>query len=155
MPLIKWITVRLDVSETNGAVANKGMEPQGRRRTSPFRVTKRSTKLRRLSKTTRSRVHVQTVGLNAETKKVSAPSRRREMSLDIPFYRTFLLRRESICFQGRSPPSKLNPRMDCTVRRHLEMAHSEPRERLFSLLYLRNAFGHRQKDPRVEVFGIL
>jgi hypothetical protein len=35
-----------------------------------FRVTKRSTKLRRLSKTTRrSRVHVQTVGLNAETKK--------------------------------------------------------------------------------------
>jgi hypothetical protein len=33
-------------------------------------------------------VHVQTVGLNAETKKVSAPSRRREMSLDIRFYRT-------------------------------------------------------------------
>ena len=89
MPLIKWITVRLDVSETNGAVANKGMEPQGRRRISPFRVTKRSTKLRRLSKTTRLRVHVQTVGLNAETKKVSAPSRRGRMSLDIPFYRTF------------------------------------------------------------------
>src|SRR4029077_1337306 len=61
------------------------MEPQGGRGISPFRVTKRSTKLRRLSKTTRrSRVHVQTVGLNAETKKVSAPSRRREMSLDIP-----------------------------------------------------------------------
>src|ERR1700686_2021568 len=64
------------------------MEPQGRRRASPFRVTKRSTKLRRLSKTTRSRVHVQMVGLNAETKKVSAPSRRGRMSLDIPFYRT-------------------------------------------------------------------
>src|SRR5258705_9807523 len=60
------------------------MEPQGGRRISPFRVTKRSTKLRRLSKTTRSRVHVQTVGLNAETKKVSAPSRRKRMSLDIP-----------------------------------------------------------------------
>src|SRR5260370_39451836 len=44
------------------------MEPQGGRGISPFRVTKRSTKLRRLSKTTRrSRVHVQTVGLNAET----------------------------------------------------------------------------------------
>src|SRR5271169_996277 len=43
---------------------------------------------RRPSKTTRSRVHVQTVGLNAETKKVSAPSRRRRMPLDIPFYRT-------------------------------------------------------------------
>src|SRR5271167_2567779 len=64
------------------------MEPQGGRRISAFRVTKRSTKLRRPSKTTRSRVHVQTVGLNAETKKVSAPSRRRRMSLDIPFYRT-------------------------------------------------------------------
>src|SRR5271167_1870721 len=62
---------------------------QGRRRISAFRVTKQSTKLRRLSKTTRSRVHVQTVGLNAETKKVSAPSRRGRMSLDIPFYRTF------------------------------------------------------------------
>src|ERR1700756_4790389 len=67
---------------------NSEMKPQGGRRISPFRVTKRSTKLRRLSKTTRSRVHVQTVGLNAETKKVSAPSRRRRMSLDIPFYRT-------------------------------------------------------------------
>jgi hypothetical protein len=34
-------------------------------------------------------VHVQTVGLNAETKKVSAPSRGGRMSLDISFYRTF------------------------------------------------------------------
>src|SRR5258708_24961489 len=67
---------------------NSEMEPQGGRRISPFRVTKRSTKLRRLSKTTRLRVHVQTIGLNAETKKVSAPSRRGRMSLDIPFYRT-------------------------------------------------------------------
>jgi len=31
---------------------------------------------------------VQTVGLNAETKKVSAPSRRGDISLDIRFYRT-------------------------------------------------------------------
>lgn len=65
------------------------MEPQEGRRIASFRATKRSTKLRRLSKTTRSRVNVQTVGLNAETKKVSAPSQRRKMSLDIPFYRTF------------------------------------------------------------------
>jgi len=56
---------------------------------SPFRVTERSTKLRCLRKTTRrSRVHVQTVGLNAETTKVSAPSRRGDISLDIRFYRT-------------------------------------------------------------------
>jgi len=46
------------------------MEPQEGREILQFRVTKRSTKLRRLSKTTRrSRVHVQMVGLNAETKK--------------------------------------------------------------------------------------
>src|SRR5260370_28800617 len=65
------------------------MEPQGGRRMSPFRVTERSTKLRCLRKTTRrSRVHVQTVGLNAETTKVSAPSRRGDISLDIRFYRT-------------------------------------------------------------------
>src|SRR5438445_9004285 len=64
------------------------MEPQGGRRIPSFRVTKRSTKLCRLSKTTRSRVHVQTVGLECRDKKVSAPSRRGRMSLDIPFYRT-------------------------------------------------------------------
>src|SRR5260370_34594174 len=64
------------------------MEPQGGRRMLPFRVTERSTKLRCLRKTTRrSRVHVQTVGLNAETTKVSAPSRRGDISLDISFYR--------------------------------------------------------------------
>ena len=61
------------------------MEPQGRRRISPFRATKRSTKLRRLSKTTRLRVHVQTVGLNAETKKVSAPADGEECLLTFPF----------------------------------------------------------------------
>src|SRR6202521_425377 len=44
------------------------MEPQAGSRVSPFRVTKRSNDF--LRKTTRrSRVHVQTIGLNAETKK--------------------------------------------------------------------------------------
>src|ERR1700738_774076 len=63
------------------------MEPQGgrRRRISPFRVTKRSTKLRRLSKTTRSRVHVQTVGLNAETKKCRHRADGGECLLTFPF----------------------------------------------------------------------
>jgi hypothetical protein len=43
------------------------MEPQAGRRISPFRVTKRSNDF--LRKTTRrSRVHVQTIRLNAETK---------------------------------------------------------------------------------------
>src|ERR1700732_4344982 len=61
------------------------MEPQGGRRISPFRVTKRSTKLRRLSKTTRSRVHVQTVGLNAETKKCWHRADGGECLLTFPF----------------------------------------------------------------------
>src|SRR5260370_32563453 len=86
------------------------MEPPGGKRIAPFRATKRSTTLRRLRKITRrSRVHVQTVGLNAETKRVSAPSRRRKMSLDIPFYRTSPvttyqdLRISSICYSIGRP----------------------------------------------------
>src|SRR5580765_4593608 len=90
------------------------MEPQGGRGISPFRVTKRSTKLRRLSKTTRpSRVHVQTVGLNAETKKVSAPSRRREISLDIPFYRTFWRGTGMIVLLFRGPNPSSKTMVDC------------------------------------------
>jgi hypothetical protein len=57
---LKWITVRLDVSETNGAVTTVKWNHRGEEGSQPFRVTKRITKLRRLSKTTRSRVHVQT-----------------------------------------------------------------------------------------------
>ena len=84
------IVMLVSFKKRMGAVTTGEMELQGGRGISPFRVTKRSTKLRRLSKTTRrSRVHVQTVGLNAETKKVSAPSPWENISLDIPFYRTF------------------------------------------------------------------
>src|SRR5580704_1158156 len=61
------------------------MEPQGGRRISSFRVTTRSTKLRRLSKTTRSRVHVQTVGLNAETKKCRHRADGEKCLLTFPF----------------------------------------------------------------------
>src|SRR5260370_16649981 len=50
----------------------------------------------------RLRVHVQTVGLNAETKKGSVPTRRGNMSLDIPFYRT-------LGFEGKYPPDKSGP----------------------------------------------
>src|SRR4029077_10964670 len=47
---------------------DREMEPQAGRTISPFRPTKRSNDS--LRKTTRrSRVHVQTIGLNAETKK--------------------------------------------------------------------------------------
>src|SRR5712664_1170311 len=60
------------------------MEPQGGRRISPFRP-KRSTKRCRLSKTTRSRVHVQTVGLNAETKKCRHRADGEECLLTFPF----------------------------------------------------------------------
>jgi len=60
--------------------------PQGRRRISLFRVRKRSTNLRCLSKTTRSRVRVQPVGLNAETKKRRHRADGEEYLYDIPFY---------------------------------------------------------------------
>src|SRR6267378_1079111 len=75
---------------------NSEMEPQGRRRISPFRVTKRTTKLRRLSKTTRSRVHVQTVGLNAETKKCRHRADGEECLLTFPFIGLVRVR----CFTG-------------------------------------------------------
>src|ERR1700730_4013187 len=68
------------------------MEPPGGRRISPFRVTKRSTKLCRLSKTTRSRLHVQTVGLNAETKKCRHRADGEECLLTFPFIGLFRLR---------------------------------------------------------------
>jgi hypothetical protein len=46
---------------------DRKMEPQAGRRVSPFRVTKRRNDFLRKN-TRRSRVHVQTIGLNAETK---------------------------------------------------------------------------------------
>src|SRR5258708_4829651 len=66
--------------------------PQGGRKISSFRVTKRSTKRCRLSKTTRSRVHVQTVGLNAETKKCRHRADGEECLLTFPFIGLFRMR---------------------------------------------------------------
>ena len=69
MPLLEWTIVRLVVSENDGAVTNSEMEPQGRTIASPSR-TRRQSKTLCLEKTTlRLRDYVQTVGLNAETKK--------------------------------------------------------------------------------------
>jgi hypothetical protein len=64
------ITVTLvSFQETDGAVTTVEMEPQAGRTLSPIHTTKRSNGF--LRKTTRrSRVHVQTIGLNAETKKL-------------------------------------------------------------------------------------
>src|SRR5258706_225570 len=83
------------------------MEPQERRRISPFRATKRSTKLRRLSKTTRLRVHVQTVGLNAETKKVSAPADGEECLLTFPFIGPFRATKRSTKLRRLSKTTRL------------------------------------------------
>src|SRR5882762_336414 len=64
------------------------MEPQGRGNV-PARHTPKRNKRLGLSKTTlESRVHVQTSWAECRDKKVSASSRRRDFSLDIPFYRT-------------------------------------------------------------------
>jgi hypothetical protein len=63
------------------------MEPQGRGSVSPLRTRRRNTALRLRKTTLGVRVHVQTVGLNAET----MDRHRAEgegFSLDIPFYRT-------------------------------------------------------------------
>ena len=89
LPLIGWTTVRLVVFQKNdGRRHNSEMEPQGRTIDSPFH-TRRRNKTFRLGKTTlRVRVHVQTAGLNAETKNRPASSRGGDFFLDIPFYRT-------------------------------------------------------------------
>src|SRR5260370_37752121 len=64
------------------------MEPQGRGKV-PARHTPERDKRLGLSKTTlESRVHVQTSWAECRDKKGSASSRRRDISLDIPFYRT-------------------------------------------------------------------
>ena len=75
MPLIEWMTVRLDVSETNGAVATRVWNH--REEETFLRFTRRNEISDSLSKTTlESRVHVQTVGLNAEQSIGIEPKRR-------------------------------------------------------------------------------
>jgi hypothetical protein len=76
--------------EPKDTVATVEWNPRDGRQ--PRRFTRRSkNRTASLSKSTRSsRAHVQAVGLDAETKIVPAPSRRRNISLDIPFYRTCL-----------------------------------------------------------------
>jgi hypothetical protein len=90
LPLIQWTTVRLVVSENDWRRHDREMEPQRRGSVSPLRTQRpnRATRLRRT--TLRSRVHVQTVGLNAETKTDRHRAVRGGFSLDIPFYRTCL-----------------------------------------------------------------
>jgi hypothetical protein len=104
LPLIAWTTVRLVVFQKNdGRRHNSEMEPQGRTIASPFHTRRRS-KTFRLGKTTlRVRVHVQAVGLNAETKNRPASSRGGDFSLDIPFYRTSAV--SSLINQGIVPSS--------------------------------------------------
>jgi hypothetical protein len=90
------------------------MEPQGRGSVSPLRTRRRNTALGLRKTTLGVGVHVQTVGLNAETNG-PASSRRGDFSLDIPFYRTCpvsaLIRSYATgrpssaceCLQGRLP----------------------------------------------------
>jgi len=78
LPLIKWITVRLDVSETNGAVTTRKWNHGKRKSVSPLTATKRIGCLRKT--TLESRAHVQTVGLNAETKGVGTEPKEKNVS---------------------------------------------------------------------------
>jgi hypothetical protein len=63
------------------------MEPQGRGNVPALHTPERNKRLGLRKTTLESRVHVQTVGLNAETKNGPASSRGGDVSLDIPFYR--------------------------------------------------------------------
>src|SRR6266436_288290 len=86
----KEVAMQKEIGKTAGAIwdalnttGEQSLQPaeESGKRISPFRGTKRSTRLRRLSKITRrSRVHVQIIGLNAATKRVSEPTEK--MSLD-------------------------------------------------------------------------
>jgi hypothetical protein len=88
LPLLEWITVRLDVSENQWRRHNKGMEPQRTGRVPPLHTRRRNRTLG-LRKTTRRIVRARSNDwAECRAKKGSAPSRRRDMSLDIPFYRT-------------------------------------------------------------------
>src|SRR5216684_8160708 len=82
------MTVRLDVSENEWRRHNKDMEPQRRGSVPPLHTRKLKRTLD-LSKTTLgSRSARSTSWAECRDKKGSAPSRRKEMSLDIPLYRT-------------------------------------------------------------------
>ena len=69
MPLIKWTIVRLVVFQKTTGRHNSEMEPQERTTDSPARTRRGSKTFRPEKSTLGPRVHVQTVGLNAETKK--------------------------------------------------------------------------------------
>jgi len=89
--LFEWTIVRLVVSENDGAVTNSEMEPHGRTIASPSR-TRRQSKTLCLEKTTlRVRNYVQTVGLNAETKKCRHRADGEECLLTFPFIGLFRL----------------------------------------------------------------
>jgi hypothetical protein len=84
--------------KNDGRRHDSEMEPQGRI-SSPFHT--------RLGKTTPMvRVHVQTVGLNAETKNLSALCRRGDFSLDNLFYRTSAV-------DGHNEVGLTTSRVDC------------------------------------------
>src|ERR1700747_3662493 len=89
---MEWTIVRLVVSESDGCRHNSEMEPHERTIETPSR-TPRQSKTLCLEKTTlRVRVHVQTVGLNAEKKNGRLRAEGEIFGeiffLDIPSYRT-------------------------------------------------------------------
>src|SRR5580658_1641203 len=80
------MTVRLDVSENEWRRHNKDMEPQRTGSVPPRRKRNRTLGLRKT--TLGVGVHVQPSWAECRGKKGSAPTRRGDVSLDIPFYRT-------------------------------------------------------------------
>jgi hypothetical protein len=75
LPLIQWTTIRLDVSETIGAVTTAKWNHREEEAYLRFARGDENRALGLRKTTLRSRVHVQTVGLNARDEKGPASGR--------------------------------------------------------------------------------
>jgi hypothetical protein len=96
LPLFEWTIVRLVVSENDGRRHNSEMEPQRRTIDALYCTRRQGNKTPCLEKTTlRVRDYVQTVGLNAGTKKDRRRAAGELFVLTFPFIGLYRLKRLS------------------------------------------------------------
>jgi hypothetical protein len=107
LPLFEWTIVRLVVSENDGRRHNSEMKPQRRTIDALYCTRRQGNKTPCLEKTTlRVRDYVQTVGLNAGTKKDRRRAAGELFVLTFPFIGLYRLMR----FSGTSRTVQLFPR---------------------------------------------
>src|SRR5207247_2723240 len=99
------------------------MEPQGRESDAPVRTRRRSGTLGLRKTTLESRVHVQTVGLNAK-KIISALSQGKTFLLTFPFIGSL---RKARCLAGRTHERALTPTRDLAQQRQPAASASDQR----------------------------